>query len=133
MRKVLSLTLARWVHHLSITIKCWLVVGGCLGVPALAQAVDAASNAPALHARAQHWLDQNLNLTEHTVGPALRREVVVGELDPRLHLAPCDQVEPFLPVGTRLWGKTRLGLRCNQGVVKWSVFLPITVKVFGAK
>src|SRR5450755_516960 len=60
-----------------------------------------------------------------------RIEVVVGQLDPRLHLAPCQHVEPYLPDGTRLWGKSRIGLRCTQGVSKWNVYLPITVKVFG--
>jgi flagella basal body P-ring formation protein FlgA len=60
-----------------------------------------------------------------------RVEVSVGQLDPRLRLAPCQQVEPYLPEGTRLWGKSRVGLRCTQGSVKWNVYLPITVKVFG--
>jgi len=62
---------------------------------------------------------------------APRIEVSVGQLDPRLRLAPCQHVEPYLPEGTRLWGKSRIGLRCTQGAVKWNVYLPITVKVFG--
>lgn len=62
---------------------------------------------------------------------APRVEVSVGQLDPRLRLAPCQRVEPYLPEGTRLWGKSRVGLRCVQGAVKWNVYLPITVKVFG--
>jgi flagella basal body P-ring formation protein FlgA len=60
-----------------------------------------------------------------------RIEVVVGQLDPRLHLAPCQRVEPYLPNGTRLWGKSRIGLRCTQGPSAWNVFLPITVKAYG--
>lgn len=60
-----------------------------------------------------------------------RVEVVVGQLDPRLHLAPCLKVEPYLPNGTRLWGKSRIGLRCTQGPSAWNVFLPITVKAWG--
>jgi flagella basal body P-ring formation protein FlgA len=31
----------------------------------------------------------------------------------------------------RMWGKSRIGLRCTQGVAKWNVYLPITVRVFG--
>jgi flagella basal body P-ring formation protein FlgA len=31
----------------------------------------------------------------------------------------------------RLWGKTRLGLRCLAGSAKWNVFLPVTVKAYG--
>jgi flagella basal body P-ring formation protein FlgA len=60
-----------------------------------------------------------------------RVEVVVGQLDPRLHLAPCLKVEPYLPNGTRLWGRGRIGLRCSQGTSHWNVFLPITVKAWG--
>ena len=59
-----------------------------------------------------------------------RVEVVVGSLDPRLKLAPCAEVEPYLPNGTRLWGKTHIGLRCRAGA-NWSVFLPVEVRVFG--
>jgi flagella basal body P-ring formation protein FlgA len=60
-----------------------------------------------------------------------RIEVVVGQLDSRLRLAPCAKIEPYLPNGTRLWGKSRIGLRCVQGTTLWNVFLPITVKAWG--
>lgn len=63
-------------------------------------------------------------------GASARVEVEVGTLDPRLRLAPCRQVQPYLPAGSRPWGKTRVGLRCVQGTVAWNVFLPVTVKVF---
>ena len=62
---------------------------------------------------------------------APRIEVLVGQLDARLRLAPCQRIEPYLPEGTRPWGKSRIGLRCTQGSVKWNVYLPITVKVYG--
>ena len=61
----------------------------------------------------------------------LRFEVQVGALDPRLKLAPCQRIEPYLPPGMRLWGKARIGLRCTQGAKPWNVYLPITVRVFG--
>ncbi len=60
-----------------------------------------------------------------------RVEVATGRLDARLRLAPCERVQPYLPNGTRLWGKTRVGLRCVKGVTPWNVYLPITVNVFG--
>jgi flagella basal body P-ring formation protein FlgA len=28
------------------------------------------------------------------------------------------------------WGRSRIGLRCTAGAVKWNVFLPVTVQVF---
>jgi flagella basal body P-ring formation protein FlgA len=62
---------------------------------------------------------------------APRVEVTVGQLDPRLRLAPCQHVEPYLPDGMRMWGNTRVGLRCTQGPTKWNVYLPVTVRVFG--
>jgi flagella basal body P-ring formation protein FlgA len=63
--------------------------------------------------------------------PNLRVQVRVGSLDPRLKLAPCNSVQPYLPPGTRLWGQARIGLRCNDAGVRWNVFLPVTVDVFG--
>ena len=61
----------------------------------------------------------------------LRFDVTVGALDPRLKLAPCQRIEPYLPTGMRLWGKSRIGLRCTQGERLWNVYLPITVHVYG--
>lgn len=63
--------------------------------------------------------------------PGLRAQVSVGRLDPRLRLAPCLAVQPYLPTGTRLWGAARIGLRCTDAQVRWNVFLPIQVDVFG--
>lgn len=61
----------------------------------------------------------------------LRVQISVGQLDPRLRLAPCTTVQPYLPTGTRLWGAARIGLRCTDAAVRWNVFLPIQVDVFG--
>ena len=59
-----------------------------------------------------------------------RIEVEVGQLDPRLNLAPCGRTEAYLPSGARLWGKSQVGLRCVSGAF-WNVFIPVHVKVFG--
>jgi flagella basal body P-ring formation protein FlgA len=64
-------------------------------------------------------------------GVPLRVEVVLGQLDPRLKLAPCDKVQAYMSEGARMWGRTRVGLRCEQGAVRWNVFWPVTVKVWG--
>jgi flagellar basal body P-ring formation protein FlgA len=79
----------------------------------------------------QRWVDQAVASTRAAGPTALKTEVVLGNLDSRLRLAPCNRVEPFLPAGNRLWGRTRMGLRCTDGVAKWSVFLPVTVKAIG--
>jgi flagella basal body P-ring formation protein FlgA len=60
-----------------------------------------------------------------------RVEVTLGQLDPRLKLAPCDKVKTYVPQGMQMWGKTRVGLRCEQGPVRWNVYWPVTVKVWG--
>jgi len=48
-------------------------------------------------------------------GMAPQIEVELGELDPRLKLAPCQRIRAYLPTGANLWGRSRVGLRCEQG------------------
>ena len=119
-------------------IDAWLALGLrivalvvlALAVPlAHAQAPDAGAIDAALQ-RQVRQLALQAQPTTGAVG-APRIEVAVGQLDPRLRLAPCQRVEPYLPEGTRPWGKSRVGLRCTEGSAKWNVYLPITVKVFG--
>jgi flagella basal body P-ring formation protein FlgA len=102
----------------------------CLPPSAQAQA-PAAGDTPDFIAATQQWLDSAVAAVRPAGVAALRMEVTLGELDRRLRLAPCAKVEPYIPVGTRLWGKTRLGLRCLSGATKWNVFLPVTIKAFG--
>lgn len=68
-------------------------------------------------------------LSQYSRTDIRRVEVQVGQLDPRLRLAPCSQIQPYVPTGSVLWGRTRIGLRCVQGEKPWNVFLPITVKI----
>ena len=114
--------LLRFLKTLGVAVGCALAI-----YPAQAQTADVEISG--LYTHAQRWLDQAL--ARQDAGLPLRMEVVVGQLDPRLKLAPCQQVEPYLPVGTRLWGKTRMGLRCLEGTRRWNVFLPLTVKAYG--
>lgn len=113
-------------------LKCLLLLG--LAWPAAwAQQIvaqpEGLATSGAVVLAAQRWLDQTLAQQPQSL--PLRTEVVVGRLDPRLKLAACQQMEPYLPPGTRLWGAARIGLRCVQGASRWNVFLPITVKAFG--
>jgi flagella basal body P-ring formation protein FlgA len=97
-----------------------------------AQTLAASATAPELlYAQAQAWLDGAVSQAGQQADLPLRMEVSLGELDRRLRLAACQDIQPYLPPGTRLWGKTRIGLRCARGEVKWNVFLPITVKAMG--
>jgi flagellar basal body P-ring formation protein FlgA len=101
---------------------CWVAVG------VQAQALV---NEPELMGQAQRWLQHSVAKTQEANATHLRMEVTVGALDGRLRLASCARVEPYVPPGTRLWGKTRLGLRCLDGATKWNVFVPVTVKAVG--
>jgi flagella basal body P-ring formation protein FlgA len=80
---------------------------------------------------AQKWTLKELPTVLGADGSALRMEAVVGELDRRLKLAPCDKVEPYLPFGSRLWGRSQVGLRCIEGAVRWNVTMPVTVNAYG--
>lgn len=101
-----------------------------LGPHGVAHAQSATDPAADLGPLTQRWLDDALSRNPSSALP-LRMEVSVGSLDSRLRLAPCARVEPYLPVGARLWGRTRLGLRCVEGATAWNVFLPVTIKAFG--
>jgi flagella basal body P-ring formation protein FlgA len=94
----------------------------------VAQAQDRATT---LVKDTQAWLDRTVEAARPAGAAPLRMEVSVGALDSRLTLAPCATVEPYIPPGMRLWGKTRLGLRCIDGNARWNVFLPVQVKAFG--
>jgi flagellar basal body P-ring formation protein FlgA len=93
---------------------------------ALAQGADGALDADTL---------QRIQALGEQAGSALtvdavRVEIEPGRLDPRLRLAPCERIEPYLPPNARPWGRSRVGLRCVQGPSPWNVYLPVTVRVF---
>ncbi len=59
-----------------------------------------------------------------------RIEVVLGMLDSRIKLAPCKKVRTYWPAGQRAWGAGRVGMRCEQGSVRWNVYWPVVVKAW---
>ena len=99
-----------------LPLQAWLLLGALLGW-----------NAPA-HAGPDDAL--KMYLEKATSGLTGRVEVNIGSLDERLKLGPCGRVEPYIPAGVRLWGKTQIGLRCIEGS-RWSVFLPVEIRVYG--
>jgi flagella basal body P-ring formation protein FlgA len=94
-----------------------------LAAAAAAAVTAAATAAPLDEGRLRLFLD------EATAATAGRVEVSIGEIDPRLALAPCARVEPFVPPGARLWGRTNLGVRCMEGAA-WQAYIPVTVRVY---
>lgn len=105
-----------------------LLIGLGFGVGAHAQ--DASSEESALR-QARAWLDQAVQQQVAGNPANLRIQMELGQLDARLKLAPCQTIESYLPAGQSLWGRTRVGLRCTQGAVRWNVFLPVTVHAWG--
>lgn len=58
-----------------------------------------------------------------------RVEVVLDGAAVQRLAPPCARPQPFLPSGARLWGRTRLGLRCESPA--WSAVVPATVRLYG--
>lgn len=56
------------------------------------------------------------------------RSVSVSRIDPRLKLARCTQLEPYLPAGNRLWGNSSIGVRCIAPTA-WSLYVPVLIRV----
>ncbi len=105
--------------------------GLALAVLALAPVARAQDMALAdLQALAQRWVRDAVAKTSAD-NPSLRMEASVGALDSRLRLAVCGNVEPYVPPGARLWGRSRVGLRCVDGMGRWNVSLPVVVKAVG--
>src|SRR5690606_17649103 len=59
-----------------------------------------------------------------------RAEVEIEQLDTHLRRASCARLEPFLPGGARLWGRSTVGVRCADGT-RWSTYIPIHVRIYG--
>ena len=62
------------------------------------------------------------------LGPGV--SVDIPPRDARTRIGQCAAPEVFLPTGTRLWGRTRVGVRC-PGPSKWLIYQPVHVKVSG--
>jgi flagella basal body P-ring formation protein FlgA len=79
-------------------------------------------------------LARALALVEQAAAPLApakaRISALPGGMDPRLKLAPCNRIEPFLPPSVPAWGRTRVGLRCTEGPVAWTVYLPVQVQAW---
>jgi flagellar basal body P-ring formation protein FlgA len=107
---------------------CTIAMAGCGAVFAQVQAQDAGLEA--LRAEAQRWVNEAVQKSQPQ-GANLRMQAEVGALDSRLRLAACGNIEPHLPAGARLWGRSRVGLRCVDGVTRWNITLPVVVKATG--
>lgn len=53
----------------------------------------------------------------------------VGQIDNHLKLPQCPQLEPFIPKGSRLWGKTSIGVRCDSEAAAWTIYVQTEINV----
>lgn len=67
-------------------------------------------------------------LETQTIGYPGKVSVHAGAIDPNLKLAQCPDVQVFMPTGSRAWGKTSVGVRCNAPSV-WTIYVQATVNV----
>lgn len=59
-----------------------------------------------------------------------RTSISVGPLAPDTRLPECQQLDVFLPADGKLWGKTRVGVKCSAPT-SWTAYLPVHVTVSG--
>jgi flagella basal body P-ring formation protein FlgA len=67
-------------------------------------------------------------LETQAIGYPGKVAVYVGAIDPNLKLAQCPDVQVFLPTGSRAWGKTSVGVRCDAPS-SWTIYVQATVNV----
>lgn len=58
-----------------------------------------------------------------------RVEIKVGAIDSRLNMPACAALEAFLPGGSKVWGKTTVGVRCNAPS-PWTIYVASQVSVW---
>lgn len=54
--------------------------------------------------------------------------ISVNKPDPRLDLAACAAPQAFMPTGSRVWGKTTVGIRCTVPT-PWTVYIQAKITV----
>lgn len=67
-------------------------------------------------------------LETQTVGYPGKVAVTAGAIDPNLRLPQCHDMQIFLPKGSRVWGKTSVGVRCTAPSA-WTIYSQATVSV----
>lgn len=82
------------------------------------------------HAQTPLYSALNDFLQTQTQGLPGKVSYRISPLNPRTQLAECDAFEPFLPMGSKLWGKATVGVRC-LGPSSWTIYVPVQVTVSG--
>lgn len=67
-------------------------------------------------------------LEQQVLGYPGQPSIRVGQIDPNIKLSSCETLEAFLPTGSKAWGKTSVGVRCN-GAARWTIYVQADVSV----
>lgn len=99
-------------------------------LPSPAPAASAAANRQGQQPLAQSAQARIEEFVRAQLGSQYRVELRFARSSPQQRLQACARIEPFLAPGTRLWGRTSIGVRCVEGA-NWSLLVPMQVAVFG--
>ena len=104
-------------------MKTLIAVLACLlSLPAAAQLMAPRQDPAALRGTVDQFL------RAQSAGLPGEVTITVGQLDARMSLPACPAPEAFLPAGSRVWGKTSVGVRC-LAPSPWIVYVTAQVKV----
>lgn len=96
---------------------------GVLASTGLAPSPVRAQQAPeAVEARVRDFLQRQ------TAGLPGEVSIEISPFDPNNQLPACAALAPFLPAGTRAWGRISVGVRCDSPVT-WTAYLQARVAV----
>ena len=89
---------------------------------AVAQANNLIQDAAATRQAIKHFLQSQ------TAGLPGKANITVGPIDPRLSLSACAALEPFIPRGGKVWGKTTVGVKC-AAPEPWTIYVQANIAV----
>jgi flagellar basal body P-ring formation protein FlgA len=99
--------------------------------PVVARAAPAATAQPATATTAQDGESIRAAalafVQQQTAGLPGKPEITVTPVFPR-GLAPCVSLDPFMPTGARLWGRTTVGVRCT-GERPWTLYVQVRISI----
>ncbi len=107
------------------------------GATLLALGLSDRLHAEPMPAAKQEFIKQDTNalkskitefLTMQTAGYPGKVSVTAGAIDPNLRLAQCASLQVFMPPGSRAWGRTSVGVRCNAPAI-WTIYSQAMVSI----
>lgn len=88
----------------------------------------AAAGAAAQHDHALLRKAVDAFVQQQTAGLPGKVAYTVDEIDPRIVLRACSNIETFLPAGSKLIGRASIGVRCLE-TNGWSILVPVQIRI----